>query len=130
VIRVTTPTAMPGALRWAIAVFAVDTIGVWAYVAFLIYADLTRADVAGRGAAVTVYFGLYALAFAAIGWALVRRRSWARGPAIVLQLMLAAIGYYMIQGGLTVVGVLVLSLAVIGIGLLLMPASREGLGVR
>jgi hypothetical protein len=124
---VSTPT--PAVLRWAIAIFAVDTAGVWAYVGFLIYADLTRPD-DGRGVAVTVYFGLYALAFAGITYALLRRRSWARGPAIVLQLMLAAIGYYMIQGGLTSVGVPVLSLAVIGIGLLLMPASREGLGVR
>jgi hypothetical protein len=123
------PTAMPAVLRWAIVIFAVDTVGVWAYVGFLIYADLTRPG-DGRGVAVTVYFALYALAFAGITYALARRRSWARGPAIVLQLMLAAIGYYMIQGGLAFAGVPVLSLAVTGIGLLLVPAAREGLGVR
>jgi hypothetical protein len=120
---------MPAVLRCAIAIFALETVGVWLYVGFLAYADLTRGGT-GRAIAVTVYFAVYAVAFAAVAWALVRRRSWARGPAIVLQLLLAAIGYYMIQGGLPLVGVVVLLLAVTGVGLLLAPASRESLGAR
>lgn len=125
-----TPGGMPAVLRWAIALFALDTVGVWLYVGFLVYADLTAKTNTARGAAVTVYFGVYALAFAAVAWALARRKSWARGPAIVLQLLLAAIGYYMIQGGIPLAGVLVLLLAVIDVGLLLAPASRESLGAR
>jgi hypothetical protein len=127
---VTAPRATPAVLRWAIVLLAVETLSAWAYLGFLIYADLTREGDHGRGIGVTVYFGLYACAFAAVVWGLARLRSWARGPAIVLQLLLAAIGYYMIQGGLTLIGVLVLLLAVTGIVLLLVPASREGLGVR
>jgi hypothetical protein len=122
---------MPAVLRWAIIMFALDTVGVWLYVGFLVYADLTQKANDSRGALlVTVYFGVYAMAFAGIAWALARRRSWARGPAIVLQLLLAAIGYYMIQGGVALVGVPVLLLAVIGAALLLAPASREHLGAR
>ncbi len=126
----TTPGRTPAFLRWATVLLAVDTAGVWAYVAYLVYADLTRTAEHGQGTAVTVYFALFAVMFAVVTVALARRQAWARGLAIVLQLMLAAVGYYMIQGDLTIVGVVVLLLAVTGVVLLLAPSSREGLGAR
>lgn len=127
------PTAAPtpAVLRWAIGLFTVDTVMVWLYLAFLLYSDASAKPNDRRAAAlVTAYFAVYALAFAVVNWALARHKRWARGPAIVLQLLLAAVGYYMIAGGLAVVGVPGLVLALVGAGLLLAPASRETLGVR
>jgi hypothetical protein len=118
----------PGLFRLALAVFAVEAGLVWLYVGYLGFADLTQA--AGdtrRAALVTAYFGGYALAYAAVGRALWRRRAWARAPAIVLQLLLAALGYVMIGGGAPALGVPVLVVALFGAGLLLAPASREAL---
>ena len=121
----------PVVLRVARAIFLVETAAVLVYAGFLVYADTTEAaDNRRRAILVTVYFGLYALAFVAVAWALLRGRSWSLGPAIALQLLLAAISYYMIQGGATLLGVLVLSLAVTGVVLLLAPASRQRLGRR
>jgi hypothetical protein len=123
--------ATPAVLRWAIGLFTLDTVVVWLYLVFLLYSDASvKSDERRAAVAVTAYFAMYALAFAVIDWALIRHRRWARGPAIVLQLLLAAIGYYMIAGGLAVAGVPALALALVGAGLLLAPASREALGVR
>jgi hypothetical protein len=124
-------TGTPKVLRWAIGLFTVDTLLVWLYLAFLLYSDASAEPTDRRAAAlVTAYFAAYALAFGGINLALARHKRWARGPAIVLQLMAAAIGYYMIAGGLALAGVPLLLLALAGAGLLLAPASREALGVR
>ncbi len=118
----------PATLRWAVALVVLETVLVWGYVAFLAYES---AVTHGRGAAlVTGYFAAYAVAFAGLAWALTRRKSWARAPVILLQLLLLAVGYYMIRGGLVPVGIGVALLAVTCIGLLLAPTTREALGVR
>jgi hypothetical protein len=118
----------PATLRWAIALVVLETVLVWGYVAFLGYESAVTH--ARGGGLVTGYFAAYAVAFAGLAWALARRKSWARGPVILLQLFLLAIGYYMIRGGLAPVGIAVLLLAVTCIGLLLAPTTREALGVR
>jgi hypothetical protein len=61
--------------------------------------------------------------------ALAHRRGGARGPAIVLQLMLLPIGYFMIQGGLAWAGVPVIAIAVAVGALLVTPTSTEALGL-
>ena len=58
-----------------------------------------------------------------------RRRAGARAPAIVLQLMLLPIGYYMIQGGLGWLGVPLIILGVAVCGLLVSPPTTRALGV-
>lgn len=65
---------------------------------------------------------------------LVRRRLWARSPAIVLQLMALPVSFFMVTGDngtLTRIGgVLIAIVALIGAGLLLAPASRLALTLR
>jgi len=119
-------------LRWAIGLLAVEAAGVAAVAGFLIYEDATSAPTAfrGGGLAMTVLAAGFAALFAVLVRALLRRRSWARGPAIFLQLMLLPIGYYMVRGGLGWLGVPVLVLGLCGAGLLVTPAAREALGVR
>lgn len=77
----------------------------------------------------TVFAAFGALALFLIGRALGQGRAGARGPAIVLQLMLCAVGYYMIQGGLAWLGIPLIALGLLLCGLMLAPASSKALGV-
>jgi len=109
----------------------VQAVVVAVVTAFLVYEDVAATAASGRGAVfVTVYAAATATAFGLLGWALGRRRAWARGPAVVLELMLLPIGYYMITGGVPWFGIPVVLLGLFGAGLLVAPATREALGVR
>ncbi len=72
---------------------------------------------------------LLAVAFVALARLLARRSRGARGPALVLQLLLIPIGWYMTQGGTPWVGVPVLVVAVLCAAGLLAPRTREELGI-
>ena len=68
--------------------------------AYLVYQDVTaEATSLGVAIALTVFAALGAVAVAALARALARRSARARGPAIVVQLMLLVIAYYMLQAG-------------------------------
>jgi len=118
----------PPELTWRLAVVGVllETVLVWAYVGVLVYA--------GAGAPgvwrVIGFFGLWALAFAGLAVALVRRRPWVRAPLIVLQFLLIASGLTMRSGGEATFGVILIMLAVLVTGLLLAPGTRATLGAR
>jgi hypothetical protein len=119
-------------LIWAVVLLGVQTLGVAAVTGFLLYEDLTAAPASSARDAWSIT-GFAAAATALLGvlcWALWHRRSWARGPSIVLELLLVPIGYYMIRGGLPWLGVPVSLLGISGAGLLLAPATREALGIR
>jgi hypothetical protein len=123
-------TPVPATLRWAVWVLFVEAVGVAVVTGFLIYDALTRTASNRGGAAGAVIFPvLLAVLFALLGWQLRRRRGWARGPAIVLELLMLPVGYYMISGGAGWVGVPVMALGLLGAGLLLAPSSREALGI-
>jgi hypothetical protein len=59
---------------------------------------------------------------------LARRKSGARAPAIVLQLMLLPIGWYMIQGGMGWLGVPLMALGLGVTALLVNPPTNRALG--
>jgi hypothetical protein len=100
-------------------------------VAFLVYQDFTARVVSWRDAMIVTGFAvLIAVLLGTLAFALTRRRAWARGPAVVLELMLLPIGWFMVSGGLAWLGVPVFALGLLGAGLLVAPASREALGVR
>jgi hypothetical protein len=86
---------------------------------------------ASLGASITE--ALVAVALGALmgflAYSLAAGRRWARGPALVLELMLLAVGYFMIQAGVVWAGVLVIVLG-LGVGvLLILPSTRESLGI-
>jgi hypothetical protein len=121
----------PPALKWAIRLLAVEALGVAAVTVLLVWGDVTEAPTNRSGAwTITGLAAAVTVLLAVLCRALWRRRAWARGPAIVLELMLLPIGYYMIQGGVPWLGVPVLLLGLFGAGLLFTPAAREALGVR
>ena len=98
--------------------------------AYLIVQDVTATPVAlGVAIGLTLFAALGALAVYALARALGRRAAAARGPALVVQLMLLPLGYYLLQAGQywwgIPVGLTALSAAV----LLLAPPTTRGLGL-
>jgi hypothetical protein len=137
----TVPVRRPGTLirvaakaatLWAaVVLLAVEAVGIAAVAGFLLYENLTATAAFRSGAwAMTVLAALATVGVALLARALIRRRSWARNPAIFLELMLLPIGYYMVKGGLAWQGVLVLALGLAGAGLLVSPATRDALGIK
>jgi hypothetical protein len=117
---------VPAPLRRAAIVVAVEALllaGVAVYLLVLTLAD--DASSVGRAVAEVVYFGLAALALAAAARGLWRRSSWARGPVVVLQILLGLVGY---QAAFTYarpeLGVPVLLLVAVTIYLLATPEAR------
>jgi hypothetical protein len=129
---VTDPSArVPAPLRWAIGLLAGEAVVVTVVVGFLLYEVATATAFSTRDALIVIVFAaLMAAVLWLFGWALLRRHAWARGPAVVLQLMLLPLGYFMITGGMAWLGVPVLVLGLVGAGLLVAPATREALGVK
>lgn len=121
---------LPGPLRWAVWLLMGEAVAVGLIAAFLVYEDLT-------GSAASVVSALFVTGFAvagalllfAVARALAGRRAGARGPAIVLQLMLLPIGYFMIQGGLAWLGVPIMAFAIFVAALILSPSSTKALGL-
>jgi hypothetical protein len=73
---------------------AVEAAALAALAVFLLFLTLTSSpDSVGRALAEVVYVGLGAALLAAGAVGLWRVSGWARGPVIVLQLLLAVVGY-------------------------------------
>lgn len=125
-----TRTAPPVTLWVAIGVLVVEAIGALAGAVLLGLAALTGPAVSTASAISTVVVALLlAVVFVALARLLQRRNRAARGPALVLQLLLIPIGWYMARGGTPLVGVPLLVVAVVGAGALLAPATRAELGI-
>lgn len=121
---------VPGPLRWAVWLLRGEATGLGLLAAYLIYADLTAdANDLVNALFVTAFTAGGALVLWLLAGALVRRRAAARAPAIVLQLMLLPVGYYMIQGGLAWLGIPLMALGVLVIGLLVCAPTTRALGV-
>jgi hypothetical protein len=118
-------------LRWAVWLLAAQAVALAGVTGFFGYEDLTATPNSVRDAmAITVYFALLTVLLGLLAWSLARRRSWARGPAIVLELMLLPFGYYIVEGGHPLYGVPVMLLGLACAGLLIAPQTREALGIR
>jgi hypothetical protein len=125
--RAARPTAeVPPALRRAALAVGVEALlltGVAVVLLVLTLAD--DASSVGRAVAEVVYFGLAAAALAAGARGLWRRSSWARGPVIVLQILLGLFAY---QAAFTyqrpLIGLPVLVLVVATLYLLATPEAR------
>ncbi|MEU7610513.1 hypothetical protein [Micromonospora sp. NPDC049204] len=129
VARVTIDSA-PVTLRWAVRLLWAEAAAVGLIAAWLIWADLTATTTDLASALLVTAFAVgAAVALWALGRALSRRRAGARAPAIVLQLMLLPIGWFMIQGGLGWLGVPLMALGLGVTWLLVSPPTTRALGV-
>ena len=122
---------VPTTLRAAIWLLIVEAVGVGVVAGLFAYAGATQ-TVISTGSALTVVLFPAAIAvlLGGFAWLLARRRAWARGPAIVLELLFLPIGYYLIIGGVPVLGIPLILLGLACGGLLLAPASRAALGIQ
>ncbi len=123
-----TPVSMT-TLTWAVRVLilhatAVAILGVWTT-----WVAITSDSVSVTSAVATpliIFF--FAAVFGGLAYALHRLRSWARGPAIVMELLLIPIGLGAI-GGVPEVGIAVALTGLAGAALLLAPSTRGALGL-
>ena len=119
----------PATLRFAVWMLAGEAVALLALLAFLLYKDFTGTAETAQGAvAVTLYTATFVVILGGLAFALHRRRRWARGPAIVLQMLLIPIGYTMAASGLPALGIPVMVIGLAGAGILLAPATREAVG--
>ncbi len=123
-------TPNPSTLRAAVALILLEAAGAALLTAYLAWRDLTGAarDI-GVAIGVTLFALLATVVLASVGRALARRRSGARGPAVVLQLMIMVVGYYMAQSPLTGAGIALIALGLVTGGLIVSPPTTRALGL-
>jgi peptidoglycan/LPS O-acetylase OafA/YrhL len=127
---VTTPDTNPSTLRWAVGLLFAEAAALTLVTAYLVVQDLTgKATDVGVAIGVTLFAALAVVVLVAVARSLNRRRSGARGPAVVLQLMLLVLGYYMIQGGLVWLGVLLIVVGLAAGLLIVSPPTTRALGL-
>jgi hypothetical protein len=117
-------------LQWAVRLLAVEALALVALAIYVAWATLAKSATSKQGAgALLVLIIVGVLIVGGLSRALSNLKTWARGPAIVLELLLLPIGYTMITNGLAYVGIPVVLIGLFGAGLLLAPATRAALGL-
>jgi len=128
VARPSEPTraAAPGAVRRAALVVALEAAAAGALALVLLFLTVTGdPDSVGRALAEVVYVGLGAALLAAGAVGLWRVSAWARGPVVVLQLLLGVLGYTAaFQADRPLIGVPVLAVVAVELYLLATPEAR------
>lgn len=120
---------IPAMLQWAVRLLRGEGVALGLVAAWLVYEDLAATATDLPSALLVTAFAVGgAIALWALGSALARRRAGARAPAIVLQLMLLPVGWYMIQGGLAWLGVVLIALGLSVCALLVSPPATRALG--
>ncbi|MFV2111904.1 hypothetical protein ACFHW0_06115 [Micromonospora sp. LOL_025] len=120
---------IPVTLRWAVRLLRAEAVAVGLVAAWLLWADLTATTTDLTSALLVTAFAIgAAAALWALGGALTRRKAGARAPAIVLQLMLLPIGWFMVQGGMAWLGVPLVALGLGTTALLVSTPTTRALG--
>ncbi len=119
------PAAPPAVVRAAL-VAAVEAGLLLAGALVLLWLTLTGdPDSVGRALAEVVYVGIFGVALAAAAAGLRRLAGWARGPVIVLQILLGLFGYSTaFAGGQPLLGLPLIALALAELYLLATPEAR------
>ncbi|MER7416266.1 hypothetical protein ABT346_05675 [Micromonospora peucetia] len=120
---------IPVTLRWAVRLLRAEAVAVGLVAGWLVWADLTATTTDVTSALLVTAFAIgAAAALWALGGALTRRKAGARAPAIVLQLMLLPIGWFMLQGGVAWLGVPLMALGLGVTALLVSTPTTRALG--
>ena len=117
-------------LRWAVRLLFAEAAGLAVLTAYLLVLDLTAHPGSMQLAiALTVLAAIGVVFIYLVARALARRSAGARGPAIVVQLMIIASGGFLLQTGPAWAGLLLMALGA-SVGLLIvLPSSTRALGV-
>ncbi|MGV9978974.1 hypothetical protein ACWDUH_14955 [Micromonospora wenchangensis] len=120
---------VPDTLRWAVRLLRAEAVALALLAGWLVWADLTATKTDLVSALFVTGFAIAgAVALWVLGGALARRRAGARAPAMVLELMLLPVGWFMISGGLGWLGVPLMALGVGVCALLVSPPTTRALG--
>ena len=120
----------PATWRVAVSVLAAEAVVLLGLTGWVVYQDFFAAATSPQGALGTTIFALaLAALLGLLAWSIWKRRAWARGPAVVLQLLLLPIGYYMITGGQPLLGVVTIAVGLVGAGALLAHGTRAALDI-
>ncbi|WP_245753763.1 hypothetical protein [Geodermatophilus ruber] len=116
----------PPAVRRAALVVAVEAAGLAVLALVLLYLTFASTpESTGRALAEVVYVGFFAVLLGAAAVGLWRVSGWARGPVIVLQILLGLFGYYSaFEWGGAFVGIPILALVGLELYLLATPEAR------
>jgi hypothetical protein len=119
-------TETPRTLRWAAVVVGIEAAALAVGACLLFYLVVTStADSVSRALGEVVFVGAGAAVLAAAAVGLWRVASWARGPVVVLRLLLAALAYTTaFDAGRPAIGLPVLVLVAVELYLLATPESR------
>jgi hypothetical protein len=123
-------TAAPATLVWAVRLLLLQAAGLAALTIWLVVRLLTADEVlVGVAVSLIVMVALGAAAVVVVARSLGRRRPAARGPAILVQLLVIASGGFLLQTGPGWLGLILMALGLL-IGLLIiLPSSTRALGV-
>jgi hypothetical protein len=117
-------------LKVAVGLMLLQAAALAVLTVILLYLNVTADTTSVEGAvSTTVYVALMTAAIGFLGLSLRRRRRWARGPSIVIEMLLIPIGFTMLTHGSPVLGAPVLISGLVGAGALLAPATRRALGM-
>jgi hypothetical protein len=116
---------VPPPLLVAASLTGLEGLMVLAYAVVLAY-DI-HADRVAMGVTTSLFFALVAGLLVACSWFVVRARSWARSPIVVVQVMALGLAWNFLGGSTTWVSVVLAVLAVLVLVGLLHPASVEAL---
>jgi len=120
------PAAPPRSLRWAALVVALEALGALAGAGATVWFAVTGEVSSTKNAAGIVAVAVVGAALlGACAWGLWRVSSWARGPVVAFQLLLALLGYTAaFEYGARPVGIPLLVLAAVELYFLATPESR------
>jgi hypothetical protein len=123
-------TPASATLAWAVRLLFAEAAGLAVLTAYLLVLDLTaHAGSMPVAIALTVLTAIGVAFVYLVARALGRRAAAARGPAIVVQLMIIASGGFLLQTGPAWAGLLLMTLgALVGL-LIVLPSSTRALGV-
>jgi hypothetical protein len=117
-------------LSWAVRLLSLEAVALGGLVVFVIWKAIDGSAASTKTRiGIPIAVVLCVVIVAGLARALSHLKPWARGPAIVIEMLLIPIGYYMATGGLGYIGILVLMAGLFGAGLLLAPSTRTTLGI-
>ncbi len=121
---------LPAPLGWAVRLLYAEAAAAGVGTGYLLYEDITSTATDVRAAIlVTLYALALAGALGGLAYALSRRRPWARGPVVAIQLLFLPVGYYLATGGQPWLGIPIALVGLVVAGLLVTPSSTKALGV-
>jgi hypothetical protein len=114
------PVAAAGALVCA------QALGVVVLAAVIVVSGFHHSAAVGQLLAQGAYYVVLAAGMVLCGWALLTGRRWGRTPTIVVQIVVAAVGYYMaVPSGRLLLGIALILLGVVTGGLLVTKPANE-----